>query len=88
MAPHLSQPPGRQVQVHSSGGTVPRPPQVAVDLEAWDRCVECPEFGSCQQLSASKLLLETRLMAEVLEQDREAEEDRRRSFARSWPARN
>lgn len=74
--------------VFEQRGTVPRPPEIAVDLEAWDRCVECPEFGSCRQLSTSKLVLETRLMAEVLEQDREAEEDRRRSFARSWPARS
>jgi hypothetical protein len=74
--------------VFEQRGVIPRPPEIVMDLEAWDRCVECPEFASCQQLSASKLLLEVRLVAGALRQDREAEEDRRRSFARAWPARN
>jgi hypothetical protein len=39
-------------------GTVARRPEITVDLEAWDRCVECHEFGSCRQLSAAKVLLE------------------------------
>jgi hypothetical protein len=39
-------------------GTVARPPQITVDLAAWDRCVECQGFSTCMQLSAAKLLLE------------------------------
>lgn len=40
-------------------GTVRRAPEITVDLDAWDRCIECQEFGSCRQLSAAKVLLET-----------------------------
>jgi hypothetical protein len=39
-------------------GTVRRPPRLTVDLDAWDRCVECPEFDSCQRLSTAKVLLD------------------------------
>ena len=39
-------------------GTVARPPEVLVDLGAWDHCLECREFETCRQLSAAKLLLE------------------------------
>lgn len=44
-------------EFHQSG-TVPRPPEIAVDLEAWDRCVECGEFDTCRHLSHAKLMLE------------------------------
>ncbi len=44
--------------VFEQPGTCPRPPEITVDLEAWDRCVECPEFGSCRELSSAKVLLE------------------------------
>ena len=39
-------------------GTVALPPGITVDLEAWDRCVECREFASCRELSVSKTLLQ------------------------------
>jgi hypothetical protein len=39
-------------------GTVSRPPEITVDIAAWDRCVECPDFGSCRELSTAKALLE------------------------------
>jgi len=39
-------------------GTVALPPEVTVDVDAWDRCIECQEFAACQQLSTSKVLLE------------------------------
>lgn len=44
--------------VFEQWGTVRRPPEITVDLNVWDRCVECPEFGSCRQLSTAKVLLE------------------------------
>jgi hypothetical protein len=39
-------------------GTVARRPEITVDIEAWDHCVECREFDSCRELSAAKMLLE------------------------------
>ena len=39
-------------------GSVTIPPDVTVDLRAWDRCVECDDFATCQQLSMGKLMLE------------------------------
>lgn len=39
-------------------GMVRPPPDIAVDLDAWDRCVKCHEFSTCTQLSCAKLLLE------------------------------
>jgi hypothetical protein len=44
--------------VFQQAGTVQRPPEITVDLDAWDRCVECLEFDSCRQLSTAKVLLE------------------------------
>lgn len=44
--------------VLAQAGSVRRPPEVTVDFDAWDRCVACPEFSSCQQLSVAKMLLE------------------------------
>jgi hypothetical protein len=34
------------------------PPEITVDLEAWDRCAECREFTSCLQLSTARITLE------------------------------
>jgi hypothetical protein len=42
-------------------GMVARPPEVLVDLEAWDHCLECREFETCRRLSSAKFLLETAL---------------------------
>ena len=39
-------------------GSVSISPGVTVDLRAWDRCVECDDFATCQQLSMAKLMLE------------------------------
>jgi hypothetical protein len=44
--------------VFQQPGTVRRPPDVTIDLGAWDRCVECREFTSCLQLSTAKVTLE------------------------------
>lgn len=39
-------------------GTVRFPPEISVDLEAWDRCMACLEFSTCLQLSTAKITLE------------------------------
>jgi len=39
-------------------GTVTIPPDITVDLRAWDRCVECSDFATCEQLSMAKLMLQ------------------------------
>ena len=39
-------------------GSIALRPQIVTDLTAWDCCVACREFSSCQQLSTAKLLLE------------------------------
>jgi hypothetical protein len=39
-------------------GTLPRLREITVNLAAWDRCLECRDFSTCQQLSAAKVLLE------------------------------
>jgi hypothetical protein len=33
--------------------------RVDVDLEAWEKCVECPDFDSCYRLSSGKLMLQS-----------------------------
>ena len=45
--------------VFTQPGTVPQPAEVTVDMNAWDRCVECQEFNSCRELSTAKMLLES-----------------------------
>jgi len=44
--------------VFQQRGTVARPPEITVDLEAWDRCTECREFSTCCQLSAATTIVE------------------------------
>ena len=44
--------------VYGQPGTVRYPPDITVDLEAWDRCTVCQEFSTCLQLSAAKITLE------------------------------
>ena len=39
-------------------GTVTLPPDITVDIDAWDRCVQCRDFSTCQQLSTAKVMLE------------------------------
>jgi hypothetical protein len=42
-------------------GTVALPPEVTVDIAAWDRCLGCQDFSGCVQLSTAKLTLEMAL---------------------------
>jgi hypothetical protein len=44
--------------IEKPAGMVRPPPEIAVNLGAWDRCVECHEFSPCTQLSCAKLLLQ------------------------------
>ena len=44
--------------VYQQPGTVRLPPDIAVDLKAWDRCTACQEFSTCLQLSTAKIRLE------------------------------
>jgi hypothetical protein len=44
-------------------GAVSLAPAVTIDLDAWDRCVQCPEFSNCRNLSSAKLMLEMALNA-------------------------
>jgi hypothetical protein len=43
--------------VYPQPGTVRRPPDITVNLEAWARCAECHEFSTCLQLSTAKGVL-------------------------------
>lgn len=45
--------------VVSPPGLCRAPRHVEMDREAWDACVECPEFDHCYKLSMAKLALDT-----------------------------
>lgn len=47
--------------VYRQPGTVTFPPDITVDLEAWDRCTACQQFSTCLQLSTAKITLEAAL---------------------------
>jgi hypothetical protein len=44
--------------VYQQPGSVRRRPDIRVDIEAWDRCLECRDFSSCIQLSTATITLE------------------------------
>lgn len=56
--PGKERPDGVFGYVFQQPGTVRRPPDIVVDLEAWDRCAGCLEFNSCLQLSTARMTLE------------------------------
>jgi hypothetical protein len=46
------------VELQRAGGLCIATRTTAVDMEAWDNCVACPEFDACYKLSMAKLALE------------------------------
>ena len=47
-------------QIHSDG-PMQHEPHLAVKLEEWEDCQQCPEYRSCYELSNAKLAMERAL---------------------------
>lgn len=48
-----------EYRIERAGGTFVSRRGIAVQMDQWDDCLECPEFDSCYKLSMAKLTLET-----------------------------
>jgi len=46
------------VLLRRAGGMMRCDRTVSADMEQWDRCLQCPEFGGCYKFSMAKLTLE------------------------------
>ncbi len=42
-------------------GPIPTEQSLGVDMEAWERCTQCPDFDACYRLSAGTVLMDLAL---------------------------
>jgi hypothetical protein len=51
------------VELRRAGGMMIASRRAAVDLEQWQKCLDCEAFDACYKLSTAKLALETAAVA-------------------------
>ncbi len=47
------------VLLERAGGMIRSGCSVTTDMDQWDECQQCPDFGGCYELSMAKLALES-----------------------------